>query len=210
MTAIILVDLQNDFLPCGAMAVPQGDAVIPLANQLQGSFKVVAATQDWHPSNHKSFAASHAGRQPGDILKLKAGPQPLWPTHCVQHTRGAELAPGLLLTRVNRVFKRGTDPEVAGHSGFFDQGQLHPTGLHTFLREKKVTAAYVMGLSADSCLKFTLLDAVELGFQTFLIEDACRGLSLGIEEPDPLLEELRQAGVSLVQSRDLLGMARMV
>jgi len=209
MTALILVDLQNDFLPGGAMAVPRGDAVIPLANQLQGSFKVVAATQDWHPANHISFAASHAGRQPGEIVKLKAGPQPLWPTHCVQHTRGAELAPGLLLARVNRVFKRGTDSEVDGHSGFFDQGQLRPTGLHTFLREKKVIAVYVMGLSADACLKFTLLDAVELGFQTFLIEDACRGLDLTVEEPDPLLEELRRAGVMLAQSRDLMGMARM-
>jgi len=208
MTALILVDLQNDFLPGGALGVPHGDALIPLANQLQSCFKVAVATQDWHPANHKSFAVNHPGRHPGEVLQLKSGLQTLWPTHCVQHTRGAELAPGLLLSRVNKIFKKGSDPEVDSYSGFFDNGRAQATGLHDYLREKRVTGVYVMGLATDSCVKFTALDAVSLGFRTFLIEDACRGVNLQPDDVKAALEEMKQAGVSALPSRQLLESAR--
>lgn len=202
MKALLLVDLQIDFLPGGTIPVPQGDAVLPLINQLQGRFKIVLATQDWHPANHKSFAAHHPGRNPGDVVTLKKVPQRLWPVHCVQTTRGAELAPGLMMNRVNRVFRRGTDAEIDGYSAFFDYGHTRPTGLTDYLRDKRVTEVYVAGLGTEYCLKATVLDAISLGLKTVVIEDACRGL-----QPDAArsaLDEMKQAGATLIYSRTLL------
>jgi len=204
MRALLLVDLQNDFLPGGTIPVPQGDAVLPLVNQLQGSFKLVVATQDWHPPNHKSFAANHPGRQPGEVVTLKKVPHILWPVHCVQTTRGSELAPGLMLNRVNRVFRRGTDPEVDGYSGFFDNGHLWATGLSDYLRDKRVTEVYVTGLGTEFCVKATVLDAISLGLKTFVIEDACRGLNLNPDDGKNALEDMKLAGAFVIHSRDLL------
>jgi nicotinamidase/pyrazinamidase len=205
MTSLILVDLQNDFLPGGALAVPQGDAVIPLANQLRSCFKIVVATQDWHPANHKSFAANHPGRQAGETIQLKKLRQTLWPVHCVQNTRGAELAPGLSLARVNKVFRKGTEAEIDSYSGFFDHGHERATGLHEYLQEKKVTEVYVMGLATDHCVKFTALDAVGLGFKAFLIEDGCRGLNFHPDDVSKAVEEMKGAGVTVIQSWQILG-----
>lgn len=203
MNALILVGLQNDFLPGGAMAVPQGDAVIPLANQLQGAFKFVVATQDWHPANHKSFANNHPGRKPGELIKLKKSLQTLWPAHCIQNTRGAEFAPGLRLNRFNKVFKKGMDAEVDSYSAFFDYGHEHPTGLHEYLHEKKITHVYLMGLATDFSVKFSTLDSVSLGFRTFLIEDACRGVNLNSGDDQNAIEEMERAGVTRISSRQL-------
>jgi nicotinamidase/pyrazinamidase len=200
MKALILVDLQNDFLPGGALAVPNGDVVIPLANQLQGTFHLVVATQDWHPANHQSFAANHPGRKPGDVIKIKKLPQILWPVHCVQNTRGAQLASGLMLQRVNKVFRKGTDPEIDSYSGFFDNDHQRATGLGEYLKDKKVTDIYVMGLATDYCVKYTALDALELSFKVFLIEDACRGVNLKPDDVTHAVQEMRQAGVALVRS----------
>ena len=204
MNALVLVDLQNDLLPGGALAMPGGDAVIPLANHLQSAFKLVVATQDWHPANHKSFAANHPGRHPGEIVVLKKQPQVLWPTHCVQNTRGAQFAPGLALTRLNKVFRKGADAEIDGSSGFFDNGHTHATGLGDYLKEKRVEAVYVMGLGTDYCVKFTALDALGLGFKTFLIEDACRGVNLKPDDVTLAIAEMKKAGVKFLHSRELL------
>ena len=206
MNALLLIDLQNDFLPGGAAPVPHGNAVLPLANQLQGAFKLVAATQDWHPANHKSFAPNHPGRKPGDTVLLKKTPQTLWPAHCIQNTRGAELSPTLMLNRVNKIFRKGTDAEIDGSSAFFDCGHNHATGLHEFLHDKRVTEVYVLGLGMELCVKATALDAVALGFKAFLIEDACRGFNLQPDDTKAAIEELRLAGVTVIQSRDLLAM----
>jgi nicotinamidase/pyrazinamidase len=200
MKSLILVDLQNDFLPGGALAVPQGDVVIPLANQLQIAFRLVVATQDWHPANHQSFAVNHPGRKPGDIIKMRGLPQILWPAHCVQNTRGAQLAPGLMLQRVNKVFRKGTDAEIDSYSGFFDNGHQRATGLGEYLQDKGVADVYVMGLATDYCVKNTALDAVGLGFNTFLIEDACRGVNLKPEDVTHAVQEMQQAGVVVVRS----------
>ena len=208
MKALILVDLQNDFLPGGALAVPQGDAVIPLANQLQGCFKLAVATQDWHPPNHGSFAANHPGRKVGDVVKLAKLEQVLWPVHCVQNTRGAEFAPGLIRARINRVFKKGTDPLLDSYSGFFDNGHQSATGLNAYLKDRDVTDVYVLGLATDYCVKFTALDAVGLGFRTFLVEDACRGVELKPGDVASAIDEMRAAGVTLVRSQDLLAPPR--
>lgn len=210
MKALLLVDLQNDFLPGGAIPVPQGDAVLPLVNQLQGSFKLVVATQDWHPPNHKSFAANHPGRTPGEVVVLKKVPHRLWPVHCVQTTRGSELTPGLMLNRVNRVFRRGTDPEIDGYSAFFDNGHARATGLSDYLRDKRVTEVYVAGLGTEYCVKATVLDAVGLGLKTFVIEDACRGLNLKPDDARNALDEMKQAGAGVIHSRELLEIPRKV
>ncbi len=204
MKTLILVDLQNDFLPGGALAVPNGDAVIPLANQLQGAFKLVVATQDWHPANHSSFAANHPGRKPGEVVQLKKRSQLLWPTHCVQNTHGAELAPGLMRNRINKVFKKGIDTDIDSYSGFFDNGHQRATGLGEFLREKKVKDVYVLGLATDYCVNFTALDAVELGFHTHLVEDACRGVNLKPDDVKNAIEAMKKAGVIVVKSEQLL------
>jgi nicotinamidase/pyrazinamidase len=200
----LLIDLQNDFLPGGAIAVPHGEAVLPLANQLEGAFKLVVATQDWHPANHRSFASSHPGRKPGDTTHLKKTLQLLWPTHCVQNTRGAELSPALMLNRVNKVFRKGTDADTDGYSAFFDTGHARATGLHEYLQDKRVTDVYVMGLGTEWCIKATALDAVALGFKAFLIEDACRGFNFKPDDAKAAAGEMQEAGVTVVQSRSLL------
>src|SRR5688500_5437345 len=164
MKALILVDLQNDFLSGGAPAVPDGDVVIPIANELQQKFPLVVATQDWHPANHGSFAANHPGKKPGDIIELNGLPQILWPVHCVQGTRGAEFVAGLDGSRVARVFHKGTDAGIDSYSGFFDNGHRKATGLGDYLKERGVTDVYVMGLATDYCVKFTALDARQLEF----------------------------------------------
>src|SRR5258707_9795427 len=132
MNALILVDIQNDFLPGGALAVPEGDFMVPVVNALQPRFDLVVATQDWHPANHGSFAANHPGKKPGDVVQLKKLAQILWPVHCVQNTRGAEFAPTLMLNRVNKVFKKGTDADIDSYSGFFDNGHSRDTGLAAY------------------------------------------------------------------------------
>jgi nicotinamidase/pyrazinamidase len=204
MKALILVDLQNDLMPGGALAVPQGQAVIPLANRLQGFFKVVVATQDWHPAGHCCFAANHAGKQPGDVILLRKESQTLWPVHCVQNTRGAELATGLMLNRVNKVLRRGTAPEIDSRSAFFDAGHAQATGLNSYLQDKNVTEVYVMGLATDCEVKYTALDAVGLGFKAFLIEDACRARNLTPDSETRAIEEMKEAGVSIVSTRQIL------
>ena len=204
MKALVMVDLQNDFLPGGALPVPEGDAVIAAANQLQCGFKFVVATQDWHPANHSSFASNHPGRKPGEVLQLKRHSQRLWPVHCVQNTPGAELAPGLMRNRINKVFKRGTDADIDSYSGFFDDAHLRATGLGEYLNEKKIDEVYVLGLATDYCVKFTTLDAVELGFHTYLIEDACRGVNLKPDDVKDAIEAMRNGGVALVTSKDVM------
>ena len=208
MKVLLIVDLQNDFLPGGSMPVLQGASVIPLANQLEGCFKLVVATQDWHPANHKSFASNHPGRQPGEVVVLKKRPQLLWPAHCIQSTRGSELTPALMMNRVNKVLRKGTDAEIDGLSAFFDDGQARPTGLYEYLKDKKVKEVYVMGLGTDYCVKATALDAVALGFKTFLVEDACRGWNRHPDDSMKAIEEMRVAGVTLIQSRELLQISK--
>lgn len=203
MNALLLVDLQNDFLPGGALAVPQGDDVIPVANRAQRHFDLIVATQDWHPANHGSFAASHPGRKIGELATLGGLPQVMWPVHCVQHTRGAALAPTLDTQRIARVFPKGTDVAIDSYSGFFDNGRKKATGLGDFLRERGVTDVYVLGLATDYCVKATALDARQLGFATHLIVDGCRGVELHAGDIDHALLEMSAAGVNLTTSAKL-------
>ena len=198
MKALILVDIQNDFLPGGALAVPRGDEIISLANRVQEKFSLVVATQDWHPAHHASFAAHHPGRRVGEQIELDGLPQVLWPVHCVQNTPGAEFASDLKRDRVAQVFRKGADPRVDSYSGFFDNGHRHATGLGDFLRAQNVTDIYVLGLATDYCVKCTALDAVQLGFRTFLLEDACRGVNLRPGDVSRAIQEMQTAGVEIV------------
>ena len=198
MKCLILVDLQNDFLPGGALAVPDGDAVIPVANRLMSKFPLVVATQDWHPANHGSFAVNHPGRALFEQIELNGLPQTLWPAHCVQGTSGAELAAALNRERIMRVFPKGTDASIDSYSGFFDNGHRRATGLGDHLKSCGVTEVYVCGLATDYCVKFTALDAVCLGFKTHLIEDASRGVNIGPEDVKKAIAEMKKAGVEVV------------
>ncbi len=197
MRALVLVDLQNDFLPGGALAVPRGDEVIPVANRVQPAFDLVVATQDWHPRGHGSFASSHPGRRPGELGTLDGLPQVLWPDHCVQGTPGAAFAGALDTDRVEAIFRKGTDPRIDSYSGFFDNGHRKSTGLGDYLRGKGATELFVMGLATDYCVRYTALDARMLGFDTTLLLDGCRGVELAPGDVDRAVDEMRAAGVRL-------------
>ncbi len=204
MRALILVDIQNDFLPGGALAVRDGDAVTPVANALMPHFDVVAATQDWHPPQHGSFAATHEGRRVGDRIDLNGLPQMLWPVHCVRNTPGAALATGLNAWRIARIFQKGADPRIDSYSGFFDNGRRHATGLGGYLTALEVREVCVMGLATDYCVKHTALDAVSLGFQTSVVEDGCRGVDLTPGDVVLAIEAMKSAGIGFVKSTDLM------
>jgi nicotinamidase/pyrazinamidase len=200
MDALILVDIQNDFLPGGALAVPKGDEIIPLANRLQAYFHLIVATQDWHPADHLSFASRHKDHDIGDVIELNGLPQVLWPDHCVQGGVGAEIAASLQQTSIARVFPKGDDPGLDSYSGFFDNGGFRDTGLGAYLRSKQITDNYILGLATDYCVRATALDSMRLGFRTWLIEDACRGVELQPGDCRKAIDELVEAGVQVVSS----------
>ena len=200
MRALILVDIQNDFLPTGALPVPEGDAVISVANKLMPHFELVVATQDWHPCDHGSFAANHPGRQPGDMIELAGLPQVLWPVHCVQGTAGAAFAPTLNLARITHVVQKGANARIDSYSGFFDNGQRHATGLADLLQAQGVMEVHILGLATDYCVKFTTLDAVRLGFATCLVVDGCRGVNLQPGDVEQAMGEMQRQGVTLLAS----------
>jgi nicotinamidase/pyrazinamidase len=202
MNALVIVDLQNDFVEGGALAVPGGRAIVPLANALQPRFDLVVGARDWHPPDHGSFAASHPGRAPGDIVELGGIPQVLWPVHCVQGTRGAEFVPELDRRRWAEVFSKGVDRDVDSYSAFFDNGRRRATGLGDFLRDQGVGEVFLLGLATDYCVKFSTLHAIELGFHAAVIEDACRGIDLRPGDTARALEDMRRAGARILRSGD--------
>jgi len=204
MNALIIVDMQNDFVEGGALAVQGGKELVPLINKLQPRFDLVVATQDWHPANHGSFAANHPGRHPFDVIELGGLPQTLWPVHCVQNTPGADFVPGLERNRWAAVFQKGTDPEIDSYSGLFDNGKRRATGLGDFLKDRGVDQVYVLGLATDYCVQFTALDAASLGFETTLIEDASRGVDLHPGDVQKAINEMRRAGVTFKQAAEFL------
>lgn len=198
MKALILVDLQNDFLPGGSLAVPGGDEVIAMANRLMDGFDIVVATQDWHPADHGSFAANHPDKAVFESIDLHGLPQTLWPVHCVEDTQGADFAPGLEIARVTRVFRKGTRPEVDSYSGFHDNGRRHSTGMGEWLRQQGVTDLTICGLATDYCVKFTVLDALADGFRVTLHLPACRGVDLQPGDVAAAVEEMRKSGAVVV------------
>lgn len=203
MNALIIVDLQNDFLPGGALPVPHGDEVIPLANELQRRFELVLATQDWHPPDHGSFAANHPGKKPGDHIMLDGIEQILWPVHCVQNTHGAEFAPSFDRRRIAHIFHKGIDPRIDSYSTFFDNAHRKETGLAHYLKERAIRDIYLLGLALDYCVKYSALDARQLGLNTHVIVDGCRGIGLEPGDLDRALDEMKRFGAILLESREL-------
>lgn len=204
MKALLLIDLQNDFCPGGALAVAEGDQTIKVANQLMDHFNLVVATQDWHPIDHESFAANHTGKKAGEVIDLHGLTQVLWPIHCVQDSFGAKFVRELDQSKIQKVFTKGTDPEIDSYSGFFDNGHRKATGLGDFLKGKGVDTVYIMGLATDYCVKFTALDALQLEFETFLITDGCRGVNFQEGDAEKAVKELEQKGVKPLKSLDLI------
>lgn len=201
--ALILIDLQNDFCKGGSLAVPDGDAVVPLANQLQKHFDLIVATQDWHPKNHASFAINHPGRQIGEIINLNGVQQILWPSHCVQGAKGAEFHPELNLVKIDKIFQKGIDEKIDSYSAFYDNAHLRSTGLGDYLRDLQVTDVYILGLATDYCVKYSALDARELGFNVYLIADACRGVELQAGDVARALDEMTAAQVKVISSEEV-------
>jgi nicotinamidase/pyrazinamidase len=197
---LIIVDLQNDFLPGGALAVPHGDEIIPIANELQQRFELVLATKDWHPSDHGSFAPNHPGKKPGDRINLDGIEQILWPVHCVQNTYGAEFAPGFDTSRIADVFHKGTERNIDSYSTFFDNAHRRHTGLAHYLEKRGIKDIYLMGLALDYCVKYSALDARHLGLNTHVIVDGCRGIELKSGDIGRALDEMKRVGAVLLQS----------
>ncbi len=202
MRALLLIDIQNDFLPGGALAVPGGDQIISVANQLQAHFDLVVATQDWHPGGHKSFASQHPGEAVFNTINLNGLPQVLWPDHCVQGTSGADFSEALEQQKIEAIFRKGTNPEIDSYSGFYDNGHRKSTGLADYLRGKQVRQVFVAGLAADYCVFYSLKDALKEGFKTYLIEDATRPINA--ESFAKAKSEIHQLGGKIIQSGAIL------
>lgn len=202
--AIIMIDLQNDFCAGGSLAVPDADAVIPLANQLQDQFDLIVASKDWHPHDHMSFAAQHPGYGVGDVVVINDAPQVLWPVHCVQDTKGAEFHSELAVDKIDKVVYKGTDVNIDSYSAFFDNAHLRATGLDDYLVDKQVEDIYLMGLATDYCVKFSALDAVHLGFNVYVIQDACRGVELNPGDITAAINEMQAAGVKIISMKDVV------
>jgi nicotinamidase/pyrazinamidase len=202
-TALIIVDVQNDFIPGGALAVREGDQVVPVINSLQQKFMHVIATQDFHPADHGSFAANHPGKNPGEFIELAGLTQILWPVHCVQGTRGADFYPDLNQSQWVAVFQKGKNAKVDSYSGFFDNARRGDTGLGDYLKSKGIEQVFVCGLALDYCVKFTALDAKSLGFATALIVDATRAVNLNPKDGDSAIAEMEEAGITILTSQEL-------
>lgn len=200
MKALIIVDVQYDFLPGGALAVSNGDQVIPVINAIQPLFDLIVATQDWHPLDHGSFAANHPGTQPGEVIKLSGLDQVLWPVHCVQGSEGADFHRDLDRSRWMRVFQKGTNRMVDSYSGFYDNNRMGDTGLADFLKNEQVRDVFVVGLATDYCVKFTVLDALSEGFETWLIVDGTKGVNLSEGDTLQAIEEMKKAGANIIES----------
>ncbi len=203
-TALIVIDVQNDFCPGGALAVSGGDEIVPVVNKLIATATHVVLTQDWHPAGHSSFASSHAGAAPFSTTTMPYGPQTLWPDHCVQGTTGAEFHSGLAWTKAELVVRKGFRAPIDSYSAFFENDRATPTGLSGYLRERGLTRLVMCGLATDFCVAYSALDAARLGFSVSVIMDACRAIDLNgsLAEAE---RQMRAAGVSLTRMEAMAG-----
>lgn len=200
---LIVVDIQNDFCPGGALAVPGGDVVIPVIQQIAPLFHHIILTQDWHPANHTSFAANHPGKQPYESIQLSYGPQTLWPTHCVQDTHGAEFHPRLHLPQAELILRKGFHVKIDSYSVFFENDRITPTGLAGYLRERGLKRIFLAGLAYDYCVAYSALDARRLSLPVFIVRDACRAIDLN-GSVAMMEAELAKAGAAIIESTDIV------
>jgi nicotinamidase/pyrazinamidase len=201
--ALIIVDMQNDFCPGGALAVPEGDEIVPVINKLSYKFKRIIATQDWHPPNHVSFALNHPGKKEFDIINYEGIEQVLWPKHCVPGTEGAEFNPGLNAEKFDLILRKGNNPKIDSYSAFRENDKKTLTGLEGYLKNLNVKRTYFCGLALDYCVFYSSMDSKELGFETYVIIDGTKG----IDSPEGNIEEslnvMRKKGIEIVESNDL-------
>lgn len=202
-SVLLVIDMQYDFMPGGALAVAEGDALVPLINQLGQQFRGVVITQDWHPAGHISFASSHAGRSPFEIITLPYGPQTLWPDHCIQGSHGAQLHTGLNLPHAQLILRKGCNSHIDSYSAFLEADRQTPTGLASYLTERGVQNVFVVGLALDFCVAWSALDARAAGFTTVVIADACRAIDMN-GSLDKAWQDMSAAGVTRIESRELL------
>ena len=200
---LLVTDLQNDFCPGGALAVPDGDAVIPVIHRIAPLFEHIILTQDWHPPGHHSFAHAHAGKHPFEHVQLSYGEQTLWPDHCVQGTPGAEFHPALQLTRAELILRKGFRPEIDSYSVFYENDRTTATGLAGYLRERNLTRVFLTGLAYDYCVGYSALDARSLEFPVTIVRDACRAIDLN-GSVAAIEKEFAEAGVKLIESASIL------
>ncbi len=205
-TALLLVDLQNDFCTGGALAVKESDAVIEVANNMialcQETHITVIASQDWHPANHMSFA-TNAGQKIGELGELNGLPQRWWPNHCVQGQFGAEFHPALNQSAIQAIFRKGENPQIDSYSAFFDNDHKSKTHLHEWLSKQHIQRLFVMGIATDYCVKFTVLDALALGYETYVITDGCRGVNILANDSQQAFEEMAAKGANLVTQNEI-------
>jgi len=200
---LLVIDVQNDFCPGGALAVADGDAVLEPIRRVAARFEHIVLTQDWHPAGHSSFASAHAGKMPFETIEVGYGSQTLWPNHCVQGSRGAELHAGLELTRAELILRKGFRREIDSYSAFFENDRETPTGLGGYLEERGLTRVFLVGLAYDFCVGYSALDARRLGLEAVILRDACRAIDLGgsVARID---REFDLAGVRVIESGALL------
>ncbi|WP_285415676.1 bifunctional nicotinamidase/pyrazinamidase [Pseudomonas sp. efr-133-TYG-5] len=201
--ALLVIDVQNDFTPGGQLAVPEGDLIVPLINRLSSLFKQVIVAQDWHPAGHASFASSHPGRKPYDVIQLPYGEQTLWPDHCVQATPGAEFHAGLDLPHAQLIIRKGCNPDIDSYSAFLEADRATTTGLAGYLKERGIDTVYMVGLALDFCVMFSALDARAAGFNAIVVTDACRAIDLN-GSLAAAIERMQVAGVQLIPSSELI------
>lgn len=201
--AFVIIDVQNDFCPGGALAVAGGNEIVPIINRLQNRYENIVITQDWHPANHSSFAANHTDADPYSMVTMPYGEQILWPTHCVQGTGGAAFHPDLETDSAATIIRKGYRESIDSYSAFFENDHTTPTGLSGYLREAGIDAIVLAGLATDFCVRYSAVDAAKLGFDVTLIEDACRAIDLD-GSLDAAMREMGDNGVKIVQSGDLL------
>ncbi|MBP5970917.1 MULTISPECIES: bifunctional nicotinamidase/pyrazinamidase [Pseudomonas] len=201
-TALLVIDVQNDFIPGGQLPVPEGDRIVPLINRLARQFKQVVIAQDWHPIGHASFASSHPGHQPYDVIQLPYGEQTLWPEHCVQATPGAEFHPELDLPHAQLIIRKGCNPDIDSYSAFLEADRRTTTGLSGYLKERGIDTVYMVGLALDFCVMYSALDARAAGFNAFVVLDACRAIDMN-GSLAAAIDRMQGAGVGLIQSTEL-------
>ncbi len=202
MKALIIVDLQNDFCPGGALPVPGGDEIVPVINSLLSRFSLVAATRDWHPAGHISFASSH-DKNPGEVIETENGTQMLWPVHCVQSGSGANFHPDMNTGKLKMILHKGMNPELDSYSTFFENDKKTTTGLSAYLRGMGVTENYICGLAADYCVYYSALDSIREGFSTTVISDAIRAVNVPPGNRDKTLSHMKDSGIKIITSSEI-------
>lgn len=203
MKALLVIDVQNDFCPGGALEVPKGDEVVPVINRLSGYFDVVIQTQDWHPERHSSFASSHSGKDPFENIEMPYGSQILWPDHCVQGSKGADFHPGLETKHTQLIVRKGFRREIDSYSAFYENDNRTTTGLSGYLRERNIDSLYTVGLATDFCVKWSVLDGLKEDFTINVVEDAVRGIDIE-DSVEKAWSEMEEAGAQRITSEEIL------